>query len=34
MALPSCVDSAPRTYWLKAGNASQSYFNIKRDIAA
>ena len=31
MALLSFVESAPRAYWLKAGNAAFSYFNIERD---
>jgi len=32
MALPFFVESAPRAYRLKAGNAA-SYFNIERDIS-
>ncbi len=32
MALPFFVESAPRAYRLKAGNAAPSYFNIPRDI--
>ena len=32
MALPFFVESAPRAYRLKAGNADPTYFNIPRDI--
>ena len=32
MALLSFVDSAPRAYRLKVGNACSSLFNIDRDI--
>jgi hypothetical protein len=32
MALPFFVESAPRAYRLKAGNADLPYFNIDRDI--
>jgi hypothetical protein len=32
MALPFFVESVPRAYRLKAGNAAPSYFNIPRDI--
>ncbi len=32
MALPFFVESAPRAYRLKAGNADPSFFNIPRDI--
>jgi hypothetical protein len=31
MALPSFVESPPRAYRLKAGNAASPYFNIERD---
>jgi hypothetical protein len=34
MALPFFVESAPRAYRLKAGNADLPYFNIDRDIPA
>jgi hypothetical protein len=32
MALPFFVESAPRAYRLKAGNADPILFNIPRDI--
>jgi len=32
MALPSFVESTPRAYRLKAGNADLRYFNMPRDI--
>ena len=33
MALPSFVESTPRAYGLKAGNADLRYFNMLRDIS-